>query len=92
VRVLTASANRDERQFEQAERYDPDRPSARHLGFGTGQHQCLGMHVARLELRVAVNAILDRLKNLRLDPDHPPPTISGFSFRSPARLHVLFGE
>lgn len=91
VRVLTASANRDESRFERAEQFDPSRSKGRHLGFGTGQHQCLGMHVARIELGVALNAILDRLVNLRLDPDYPPPTISGFSFRSPAALHVRFG-
>ncbi|MFT4026076.1 MAG: cytochrome P450 [Novosphingobium sp.] len=91
VRVLTASANRDERRFAAAGRYDPDRPPSRHLGFGTGQHQCLGMHVARLELKVALNAVLDRLENLRLDPDFPPPAIRGFSFRGPEALHVRFG-
>ena len=48
------------------------------------------MHLARLELRVGLDAILDRLPNLRLDPDAPAPVIEGFAFRGPDRLPVLF--
>ena len=60
------------------------------MAFGTGQHQCLGMHLARLELRVGLDAILDRLPNLRLDPDAEPPLIQGLAFRGPTTLPVLF--
>ena len=66
------------------------RPPKPHLAFGTGRHQCLGMHLARLELRIALDAILDRLPNLRLDPDAPSPRITGFAFSSPPALRVLF--
>jgi cytochrome P450 len=48
------------------------------------------MHLARLELGIGVNAVLDRLPNLRLDPAFPPPEIRGLPFRSPPVLHVLF--
>ena len=48
------------------------------------------MHLARLELRVGLDTILDRLPNLRLDPDQPPPVIEGMAFRGPDRLPVLF--
>ena len=48
------------------------------------------MHLARLELRLALDAILDRLPNLRCDPAYPPPQIKGLPFRSPPVLHVLF--
>ncbi|MBU6268318.1 MAG: cytochrome P450 [Sphingomonadales bacterium] len=88
--VLTNSANRDETQFSDAARFDPDRRAPRHVGFGYGPHQCLGQPLARLELRVATDVILTRLPNLRLDPSRPTPAIQGASFRSPAALHVLF--
>ena len=61
-----------------------------HLAFGTGQHQCLGMHLARMELRVGLSCILDRLPNLRLDPDQPAPLIQGLAFRGPDAIPVLF--
>jgi cytochrome P450 len=48
------------------------------------------MHLARLELRIGLNAILDRLPQLRLDPDLPAPTIQGLAFRGPDALPVLF--
>lgn len=90
VLVATGSANHDESRYENPDEWDIDRPIKPHLAFGTGRHQCLGMHLARLEMRVAINAILDRLVNLRLDPDGPSPEITGFAFRSPTCLPVLF--
>ncbi len=90
VGVITGSANHDERRYERAEEFDLDRPSQNHLAFGTGQHQCLGMHLARLELRVGLDAILRRLPNLRLDPDAPAPVIMGTAFRGPDALPVVF--
>jgi cytochrome P450 len=90
IAVLTASANHDEERYERADEFDIDRATQHHLAFGTGQHQCLGMHLARLELRVGLDLILDRLPNLRLDPDAPPPDIQGFAFRGPDAIHVLF--
>jgi cytochrome P450 len=88
--VFTGSANHDEQRHPGASVFDTDRPNYRHLTFGAGVHHCLGMHLARLELRVGVNAILDRLQNLRLDPNYPPPLIEGFAFRGSETLHVLF--
>ncbi|MGO9342902.1 MAG: cytochrome P450 [Acidimicrobiales bacterium] len=86
----TGSANHDESRYEDPERFDPDRDPKPHIAFGTGRHQCLGMHLARLELRVGVSAVLDRLPNLRLDPDAQPPRIEGIPFRSPTSLPVVF--
>ncbi len=52
---------------------------------------CLGIHLARLEMKLAMNALLDRLPNLRLDPSEIDNTyIDGIGFRSPNRLPVLF--
>ncbi|HEY7137821.1 MAG TPA: cytochrome P450 [Acidimicrobiia bacterium] len=90
VQVVTGSANRDESRYPEADEWRIDRPPQPHLAFGTGPHQCLGMHLARLELRVALDAVLDRLPNLRLDPDAPAPVIQGLAFRGPDRLPVRF--
>jgi cytochrome P450 len=48
------------------------RPRAQHVSFATGAHACLGMGLARLELEVALLALLERFPRLRLDPGHPP--------------------
>jgi cytochrome P450 len=90
VSVITGSADRDETRYEAPDDWRIDRPPQNHLAFGTGQHQCLGMHLARLELRVGLDEILTRLPNLRLDPDAPPPVIQGFAFRGPDTIPVLF--
>lgn len=90
VSVVTGAANHDESRFDDPLEWRLDRGPFHHLAFGTGPHQCLGMHLARLELEVGVNAILDRLPNLRLDPDAPLPVIEGTAFRGPNHLQVLF--
>jgi cytochrome P450 len=90
VNVLTGSANHDASRFDDPEAWRIDRPPAQHLAFGTGPHQCLGMHLARLELRAGLDAILTGLPGLRLDPDAPARTIAGFAFRGPTTLPVVF--
>jgi cytochrome P450 len=90
VMLMTSSSNRDEQVYDHADEFDIDRPPQNHLFFGTGRHQCLGMHLARLEMRIGINAVLARLPNLRLDPDAPAPAIEGFAFRSPSSIPVLF--
>ncbi len=71
VSLVLGSANRDERQFAQADRFCIDRDPNRHLAFGLGSHYCLGAPLARLEGRVALGALLDRLPNpvLAVEPD-----------------------
>src|SRR5205823_8237489 len=83
ILAVTGSANRDESYYDDPDAWDLHRPAQPHLAFGTGRHQCLGMHLARLELRLALDAILDRLPNLRTDPAYPPLQIKGLPFRSP---------
>jgi len=90
ISVLTASANHDEDRYPRSEEFDLDRPAQNSMTFGTGQHQCLGMHLARLELRTGLEAILDGLPNLRLDPTRPAPVIQGLAFRGPDAVHVEF--
>lgn len=85
------SANHDDAKWDNAENFDILRAPQPQIAFGAGPHMCLGMHLARLELRVAVNRLLDRLPNLRLDPDGDDPHIHGERFRSPTSLPVRFG-
>lgn len=71
VSLLLASANRDEMIWPDAEVYDIGREPRRHLAFGTGAHFCLGMHVARLEARIALEGIVDLLPQWQLaSADH----------------------
>jgi cytochrome P450 len=90
VSAMVGPANRDEAHYPDPDRFDIHRHADDHLSFGLGKHFCLGYHLARLEVLTAVNAVLDRLPNLRLDPDQEC-WIQGVSFRSPNRLPVLFG-
>jgi cytochrome P450 len=91
VGVITGSANHDETRWADADEWKLGRPVQHHLAFGTGPHQCLGMHLARLELRVGLNTILDRLPSLRLDPEGArDAVIEGYAFRGPRALPVLF--
>jgi len=90
ITVLLGSANRDESRWADPARFDPARPALPHLGFGTGTHVCLGLHLARLELRVGIAAVCARLRNLRLDPGEPAPVVQGYAFRGPDRLPVRF--
>ena len=66
VIIYWASANRDEAEFPNADRFEPDRHSNRHLAFGAGPHRCAGSNLARLNLRVALEELLPRLRDLRL--------------------------
>jgi cytochrome P450 len=87
---MLGAANRDEDRYPDPDRFDILRSAEPHISFGHGVHVCLGMHLARLEMRVAVNLLLDRLANLRLDPEGNDPHIRGQVFRSPTSLPVLF--
>ncbi|MEZ5502480.1 MAG: cytochrome P450 [Halioglobus sp.] len=83
------SANRDERQFSHPDVFDIDRVDNEHIAFGYGPHYCAGSHLAKLEAEVAINALLDRLHDLKPDPGKPS-RIVGFSFRGPDSLPVTF--
>jgi cytochrome P450 len=88
--VFIGSANHDEHRYPLPEHFDIHRPVVPHVSFGSGPHMCLGMHLTRLETRVALDAVLERLPDLRLDPDVPRPRIVGTIFRSPDALPVRF--
>ncbi len=91
----TGSANRDESRYRAPEQWDIDRREPGHIAFGTGRHQCLGMHLARMELRIGLGALLERLHGLRFDDTATAHgggavRIEGLAFRSPPQLPVLF--
>jgi cytochrome P450 len=89
--LMLGAANRDETRWPDPDRFDIFRDPKVHISFGQGPHICLGMHLARVEMRVALNLLLDRLPDLRLDPDGGDPYCRGQVFRSPTSLPVVFG-
>jgi cytochrome P450 len=91
VAVEMGSANRDPERWEDPDRFDIHRTLQPHMAFAHGPHTCLGMHLARMETSVVINTILDRLPNVRFDPDADAPEITGLMFRAPTALPVVFG-
>jgi cytochrome P450 len=90
VAVSLGAANRDPGRYLAPSDFDIFREDGAHLSFGDGAHKCLGMHLARLEMRMLLNAVLDRLPGVRLDPAVADVHIHGLIFRSPPNLPVLF--
>jgi cytochrome P450 len=90
IEPCIAAANRDPRQFERPEEFDPFRPMRPHLGFSAGPHFCLGAQVARLELEGALDRLLERLPGLRLDPSAPTPEITGLWYRMPTAVPAVW--
>ena len=90
VQLCVGAANRDPSRWERPDEYDVGRPLRSSLAFGEGSHICLGMWVARLGMMIGTAALLDRLPNLRLDPDCERPRIIGMYERSATALPVLF--
>ncbi len=87
--ALFASGNRDEKQFFEADRFDIHRQPQGHLAFGHGIHFCLGASLARLEARVALETLLLRCRNLRLDGDRIP-MLDSAALRGPRSLPLAF--
>ena len=77
VACVTPAANRDPEEFERRDELVFDRSPNRHTGFGIGPHRCLGIHLARRELRIGLRALHRRLPNYRLHPDRPPELFGG---------------
>ena len=72
LRVLWAAANLDDESFDDPLAVDFDRAANRHIAFASGFHRCLGSHLARLELRVALTALHERIPDYALDPELAP--------------------
>jgi cytochrome P450 len=84
------AANRDPAQFERAGEVVVDRAVNRHAAFGLGIHRCLGSHLARMELRVALAAWLERVPEFSL-ADPGAVTWSTGQIRGPRSLPVQIG-
>jgi len=87
VAVLLGSANRDERRFPEPDRFDVGRNPQAHIGFGFGKHFCLGASLARLEAKVALEALVPELPKLR-GPSGDIERIDSFLVRGPTRLDL----
>ena len=66
--IATVTGYTPEEHYADPDTFDIFRDPHQHISFGHGVHVCLGMHLARMETRVALNRLFDRLPNLRLDP------------------------
>jgi cytochrome P450 len=80
VLLSTALASRDPREVDRADQIELDRTVNRHLAFGAGPHRCVGSHLARLELAIAVEELLRRVPDFRLVPDERTVVHGGGSF------------
>ncbi|QZT58824.1 MULTISPECIES: cytochrome P450 [Mycolicibacterium] len=89
IDVCIGSANRDESRWERAEQFDIFRTRTPHISFAAGEHTCMGLHLARMETRVAAETLLSRLSAIELLTDGDPH-IHGQPFRSPTALPVTF--
>jgi cytochrome P450 family 142 subfamily A polypeptide 1 len=88
--LLYGAANRDPRAFDDPDVLDVARPHARHVAFGFGTHFCLGAHVARLEIRVLFEELLQRIPEWDLvDPDEPQVLPATFA-RAYDRIRIRF--
>ncbi len=87
IAAVVASANRDERRWDEPDRFDVHRREGAHLAFAIGPHHCVGAWLARAETRTALRVLFERLPGLRLDPEQDVE-IRGWEFRRPMRLPV----
>ena len=91
IDVCIGSANRDEHRWERAEEFDVFRKRLPHISFAAGEHTCMGLHLARMETRVAAECLLTRLADIELHTEDDPH-IHGQPFRSPTALPVSFAR
>jgi len=82
------AANHDPAQFENPRKFDASRNPNRHLAFGAGAHQCLGLHLARLEMRILFETLLDRIDSVELagEPKRAKSTFVGGLKTLPLRI------
>ncbi len=71
VMLIYGSANRDERRYPDADRFDMTRDARAHLAWGSGPHMCVGMHLAKMEMEVMVEALLERCEDIHVGEPEP---------------------
>ena len=91
VIVLFGSAARDEAEFDEPDRFIWNRQIERVLSFGTGPHYCIGIHLARLEMRILVDAFLRRVENFSFDMERAVRRPSSFQWGW-NNLPVIIGD
>ena len=90
VLIYWASANRDEAEFPDPHAFQIDRKANRHIAFGAGPHRCAGSNLARMNLRIAVHELVQRLSDVQLAiPDGEIPIHSALN-RSPLSVPITF--
>jgi cytochrome P450 len=89
VIMYWASANRDEAEFDSPDEFNPDRERNRHIAFGAGPHRCVGSNLARMNLRVALDAVARRLRDVKLQPGAEIDYHSTFN-RAPLSVPITF--
>ena len=88
-----ASANHDEAVFSDPRRFDIERDNIqKHLAFGQGIHYCIGAPIARLEGRIALEVLSQRLPNLRFQPDQTVTFRPSLVYHGPEHLHLMWGD
>jgi cytochrome P450 len=90
VLLSLAAANHDPARWPDPDEFDASRTAVPNIAFGWGRHRCLGVHLARMELRVALQALLERLPGLRPDPAFGLAEISGVMFRAPDHVRAIW--
>jgi cytochrome P450 len=88
VFLCFGAANHDPEVFERPTEYDIFRKKTANMGFGFGPHRCLGIEVARQEMIVAINGLLDRFPDMTLDPSQPKPEYRGLEHRGMTAVPV----
>jgi cytochrome P450 len=89
VIMYWASANRDAAEFDDPDTFDPARERNRHIAFGAGPHRCVGSNLARMNLRIAIDEIAHRLRDIKLKPGAGIDFHSTFN-RAPLSVPITF--
>lgn len=89
IMMFIPGASIDEAVYSSAQEFDIRRDKLSHLAFGSGPHHCLGAHLARMELRVMYETLLNTLPEFRLDPNQPP-AFHGSIIAGPTRINLIW--